>query len=90
MAVRVNRKNNKPVETDTADVLKTLVLKYFTRFDAIDVYAGAILSKLEEAIVDIEKGADAKSVVLHLVTLKQLAQDIQAQVEQATTDDMKG
>lgn len=91
MAVKVQRKTQDvvPDASRIAETLKIVVLKHVTRFDAIETYAKAIHTKLDEALRDVLNGADANAVMLHLKTVRQLAQDITNQVEEATKTDLQ-
>ena len=89
MAIKVQRKINETNDRNQLETAGTIVLKYLTRFDMIDVYTKAIISKIEDAAADYNDGAPAEALVLHFNIIKQLANDIKNQVKDATETDLQ-
>ena len=93
MAVKVTRADKQTQEQNTApaDAKVTEVLyKHLARFDVIDTYTKAIDVKLDELLKDLQSSCNNPLVIMHLRTIRQLLQDIDYQVEQATDEDIKG
>lgn len=98
MAVKIERANKvegkqevKKEEQTGLRPIDAVVIKMLQRFDMIQVYSDAIATKVNELCEDLVNINTGNPLVLmHIKSINQLLGDIDAQIAQATTEDMKG